>query len=66
MIPGSLAGRLERWEMERKVPRLAGRAAASLEARFGPEWCKGHFDGHGGRTLAAYAARLAVLGLAYP
>lgn len=64
-IPGALADRLEQWEMERKIRRLATQAPGSLEAHFGPDWCKGHFDGHGGRALAAYTARLAVLGLAY-
>lgn len=63
-VPRPLADRLERWEMQRKVRRLAAQAPGSPEAQFGPDWCKGHFDGHGGRALAAYSARLAVLGLA--
>jgi hypothetical protein len=50
--------RLERWEMERKIARLA--PLGDGEARFGPTVCKGHFDGHRARALAAYEGRLAA------
>jgi hypothetical protein len=57
-----VGGRVERWEMERKVRKLA-RQGLSAETSFSPEWCKGHFDGHGRRVTEAYAMRLAALGL---
>jgi hypothetical protein len=51
--------RLERWEMERKVARFARRGDG--ETRFGPTVCKGHFDGHRARALAAYEERRATV-----
>lgn len=58
-----LGGRLERWEMERKLRKFA-RQGGNPETTFTAEWCKGHFDGHGQRVLAAYGARLRSLGVA--
>ncbi|HSM55230.1 MAG TPA: hypothetical protein VK879_03665 [Candidatus Sulfomarinibacteraceae bacterium] len=53
---------LERWEMERKIARFAnGEGPEQIEAAFCPDWCKGHFDGHGQRILQAYAQRIAEL-----
>ncbi len=52
-------GRLEAWEMGRKLRKFGTRQGPEL--RFGPDHCQGHFDGHGRRTLAAFARRLAVL-----
>jgi hypothetical protein len=51
--------RLEDWEMRRKIERLA--PLGDAEARFGPSVCKGHFDGHRARALAAYEDRLATV-----
>ena len=65
-----LANRLEHWERSRKVRRFAremglgtedGRPLGRSEERFGPDWCKGHFDHHGARTLAAFSQRLEML-----
>lgn len=53
--PGS---RLEHWEMKRKLRKFSRRNARSAEAAFSADWCKGHFDNHGQRTLAAYYSRL--------
>lgn len=55
--------RLERWERERKIRRLSQVHGPGGEAAFSADWCKGHFDGHGHRTLAAYAERLRALDL---
>lgn len=55
--------RLERWERERKIRRLSQARGPDGEAAFSADWCKGHFDGHGHRTLAAYADRLRALDL---
>ena len=45
--------------MDRKIARF-GRFSEG-EARFGPTVCKGHFDGHRARALAAYENRLATV-----
>lgn len=49
--------RLERWEMRRKVRKLAGDDAHHPETAFSPDRCKGHVDGHGERVLAMFAER---------
>lgn len=56
-------GMLERWEMGRKVRKFE-RQGGNAETAFSPQWCKGHFDGHGRRVMDAYAARLRTLGMA--
>jgi hypothetical protein len=60
---------LERWEMARKVrkfsqqrERLYG-SDRQAEASFCADWCKGHFENYGQRTLAAFAERLRALEL---
>lgn len=50
-------GRLERWEMDRKIQKFTG-GSDNGETAFAVDWCKGHFDGHGQRTLEEYANRL--------
>jgi hypothetical protein len=62
MLSTPAGGWIERWEMERKIHKLAARAASSGEVAFCADWCKGHFAGHGQRTLEAYAARLHAYG----
>ncbi len=54
---------LEEWEMNRKVRKFRAQANGNPEAAFAPDWCKGHFDGYGRRTLRAYRQRLTRLGL---
>lgn len=54
---------VEHWERTRKIRRFTARAAGNDEARFGPDWCKGHFEGHGRRVLEAFVARLGHLDL---
>jgi hypothetical protein len=56
-----LGGRLERWEMDRKIRKLTRRGADHIESGFGVDWCKGHFGDHGQRTLARYHERLHAL-----
>lgn len=56
-----VGGRLERWEMGRKLRKLSRQSAASFnpaESDFGPDWCKGHFHSHGTRTISAVDVRL--------
>jgi hypothetical protein len=52
---------MEAWEQRRKIRRFRESRGRVHEASFGREWCKGHFNQHGERVLAAYAARLAAL-----
>jgi hypothetical protein len=57
MLRSRLGAWLETWEMGRKIEKLSrGRAAA--EAAFCPDWCKGHFEGHGEKVMAAYSNRV--------
>ncbi len=54
-------GWLERWEMQRKISRFSREAAGDVEAAFCPDWCKGHFDGHGHRIMHAFEDRVSEL-----
>jgi hypothetical protein len=60
-----VGGGLEAWERSRKVARFRARAVAAgvSEAGFGPDRCKGHFDGHAARIRDAYEARIGALGI---
>ena len=49
---------VERWEMGRKLKKFG---PPGPERRFDADHCQGHVDGHGRRTLTAFAARLAGL-----
>jgi hypothetical protein len=61
MLRSSVGAQIERWEMERKIRKFA-QQGGNPETAFSPEWCKGHFDGHGRRVMAAYHERLRALG----
>jgi hypothetical protein len=50
--------RLERWEMNRKIKRLAREQSSSAESCFTARVCKGHIDRHGESVVTALAARL--------
>jgi hypothetical protein len=63
LLPAALGTWLERSAMEHTIRRLLARHGPAAEASFAPDWCKGHFAGHGGRILAAYQQRLARLGV---
>lgn len=57
----SLGGRLEDWEMRRKVAKFGSRmagASAPDEVAFCADWCKGHFDGHAHAVLHSFSQRL--------
>lgn len=53
----SAGGCVDRWEMRRKQRKFATRGP-SPEIAFTGDCCKGHFEGHGQRILAAYEDRL--------
>ncbi len=52
---------LDGWEMRRKTARWRRQYPHQPEAAFGPDWCKGHFDAHGQRILAALAERVQAI-----
>jgi hypothetical protein len=57
ILRNRLVGRLERWEMDRKIARLRVESATG-EVRFDESICKGHFEGYRQQVLAAFDARL--------
>ena len=57
----TLPGRwFNEWEMQRKIRKLSHGLAGSAETHFTADCCKGHFNSHQNRTLAAYETRLAA------
>ncbi|MCH7663326.1 MAG: hypothetical protein IH859_05580 [Chloroflexi bacterium] len=70
ILTASPGDRFEQWEMSRKISMLTRKSASSngefgTEARFGPDWCKGHFDDHGAKTMVAFERRLTKLDISY-
>lgn len=61
LLGGRLGDRLERWEAGRKVARLRREGTDLAEITLTADQCKGHFDGHKARVLAAYVRLLAQL-----
>ena len=65
LLQSRVGARLERWEMRRKIEKFGkkaeGRYKDHVEVAFSPDWCKGHFDGHAQRVLAAYSERVRTL-----
>ncbi len=57
----SMGAWLDRWEMERKIEKFHRRYPDQTEAAFAPDWCKGHFEGHSQRILAAFSERVHAL-----
>jgi cellulose synthase/poly-beta-1,6-N-acetylglucosamine synthase-like glycosyltransferase len=53
----SVGGRLEQWEMNRKIRRFRRQGEDHAESSFCSDWCKGHFDGHEQRVLTAFKER---------
>jgi hypothetical protein len=62
LLRSPAAGLVERGEMARKVRKFTALYGVGAEAAFCADWCKGHFGGHGQRTLDAFAERLRALG----
>ncbi|MFN8497671.1 MAG: glycosyltransferase family 1 protein [Anaerolineae bacterium] len=63
-LGGRWGARAEQWIQRRKIAQLKREAPAHADTIvLSPDCCKGHFDGHGRRILAAYTARLTRYGL---
>ena len=60
-LRSGVGGRLEQWEMKRKIRRFGQQNGESSEASFCPDWCKGHFEGHGELVRHAFFQRLESL-----
>lgn len=61
MLSSHAGDRVEGWEMQRKLRKFQSMALGHAEAQFGPDFCKGHVDDHGGHTLQTYADRLQLI-----
>jgi len=55
--------KVELWEMKRKIHKFQRQYPYHAESAFTRDWCKGHFDGHGQRTIQSYQQRLKSLNL---
>lgn len=66
ILRSSAGAWLERRERERKIRKFRRMRQESAEVSLGTDWCKGHQNAHGGRTLAAYTSRLAQLESVFP
>ena len=53
-----LGDKLEQWEMQRKIRKFQHQSKNTSEVAFSPDWCKGHFHGHGTHILSNYQQRL--------
>ena len=59
LLGGTMGDWLETWERRRKIDRLKRqRATPTAEIVLSADQCKGHFDQHRARVLAAYQDRL--------
>jgi hypothetical protein len=65
LLGGRLGDTLERWERERKIPRLRRTAElrGSANTMYAPDLCKGHVNDHATDVRQRYAARLKAQGL---
>lgn len=57
LLGGRLGQRFEDWERQRKIKRF--NAMGGDETNFSDKICKGHYNGHAGRTLLLLAERMA-------
>jgi hypothetical protein len=55
--------RLELWEMTRKIAKFTRQGNLNAETRFSADFCKGHFDGHKQRIMAAFQELLQAINL---
>lgn len=58
VLSSSWGGRLEQWEMNRKIRKFNRLEGNHTEIDFCRDWCKGHFGGNGQRALAAFSERM--------
>lgn len=58
ILQGSLATKLEQWEMKRKIEMLTREQSDSPESCFSADFCKGHADLHSTLTNEAFNQRV--------
>ena len=59
LLGNRLGNRLEQWEMERKIRKFKQQlSTGDTETAFSPDWCKGHFDNHGQKTMHKFTTQL--------
>lgn len=65
VLGGRIGDAVERWEQERKIPRLYQVASkrGGVGVVYSANLCKGHVDDHAARVQREYAARLAAQGM---
>jgi len=65
LLAGRLGDALERWERERKIPRLRfiAQQEGSTNVVYTPDLCKGHVNDHATDVRQRYAAHLKAQGL---
>lgn len=71
LLRSRLGGRLEQWEMERKIRKFGRQLQAARsngswegnESAFAADWCKGHFENHGWHVLEAFDKSCRDLGI---
>jgi hypothetical protein len=68
VLGGHLGDAVERWERERKMPRLRQIAErkGGTGTIFAPDLCKGHVDDHANAVRQRFAQRLAATGVLPP
>jgi hypothetical protein len=61
-LGGAVGGRLEEWEMERKIRKLADQVPPTADSvAFSPDVCLGFFSGHRRRTLLEFERQVSKL-----
>jgi hypothetical protein len=65
VLSGRLGDTIERWERERKIPRLrqVAHERGGKRASYTPDLCKGHPDDHTDSVYQQYVARLIAQGI---
>lgn len=58
-----LGGKIESWEMNRKIQKFTSQFPTTTETRFSADRCQGHFDGYGKKTMEAFQSRVEAVSM---